>query len=155
MTFGPITRRCALAGGIGLAAATAVAPALARAARNANFDWRLHRPEEVGMSQAGLQGIRAAVQKHIDNHAIPGAVTVVSRHNKLVWYEAQGVRNVETQEPMRKDDLFRMMSSTKPVTAVAVLMMLESGRLSLDDKVSRFIPSFANPRVAIPPDDWQ
>lgn len=107
------------------------------------------------MSRAGLEGIRAVVQKHIDNHNLPGAVTVVARHNKLVWYEAQGVRNVETMESLHKDDVFRMMSSTKPVTATALLMMMEAGRVSLDDKVSRFIPGFANPRVAIPPQGWQ
>lgn len=107
------------------------------------------------MSEVGLQGIRAAVQKHIDNHNLPGAVTVVARHNKLVWYEAQGVRDPETMAPLRKDDLFRMMSSTKPVTAVAVLMQLEAGKLALDDKVSRFIPTFANPRVAVPPAGWE
>ncbi|MEO7383307.1 MAG: serine hydrolase domain-containing protein [Novosphingobium sp.] len=107
------------------------------------------------MSSAGLEGVRAAVQKHIDNHNLPGAVTVVARHNKLVWYEAQGVRDPQTMEPLRKDDLFRMMSSSKPVTAVAVMMMLEAGKLSLDDKISRFIPSFANPRVAVPPEGWE
>jgi CubicO group peptidase (beta-lactamase class C family) len=52
---------------------------------------------------------------------------------------------------MRKDDIFRMMSASKPVTALAVLMMMEKGKLSLDDKVSRFIPEFKNPRVAIAP----
>lgn len=142
--------------GAGVAvAATCGSSALAFGRPAARFDWRLHRPEEVGMSDAGLQGIRAAVQKHIDNHNLAGAVTVVARHNKLVWYEAQGVRDPQTMEPLRKDDLFRMMSSSKPVTAVAVLMMLEAGKLSLDDKVSRFIPSFANPRVAVAPEGWE
>src|SRR5881227_843571 len=106
------------------------------------FDWKLHEPESVGMTSAGLDKVRAAIQKNIDNKVIPGAVTAIARHNKLVWYEAQGVRDVKTAAPMRKGDIFRMMSSTKPITAVAVLMMMDQGKLSIDDKVSRFIPTF-------------
>lgn len=119
--------------------------------RTDKFDWKLHSPEEVGMSRAGLDGIRALIQKAIDDKRIPGTVTAIARHDKLVFYEAQGVRDVATGAPMRKDDIFRMMSSTKPVTAVAVLMMMEKGKLSIDDKVSRFIPEFKNPKVAVAP----
>src|SRR5438067_7982495 len=104
------------------------------------FDWTLQEPEKAGMTRAGLDGIRAAIQKNIDNKVIPGAVIAIARHNKLVWYEAQGLRDVKAGAPMVKDDLFRMMSSSKPVTAVAVLMMMDEGKLSLDDKVGRFIP---------------
>jgi CubicO group peptidase (beta-lactamase class C family) len=119
--------------------------------RKDRFDWTLHAPEEVGMSRAGLEGIRAAIQKNIDNKVIPGAVTAVARRNKLVWYEAQGVSTVETNTPLRKNDIYRMMSSTKPITALAVLMMMEAGRLSLDDKVNRFIPTFKEMKVAVAP----
>lgn len=130
----------------------AVTPQVLRAdSRKDRFDWTLHAPEEVGMSRAGLEGIRAAIQKNIDNKVIPGAVTAVARHNKLVWYEAQGVSTIETSTPLRKDDLYRMMSSTKPITALAVLMMMEAGRLSIDDKVNRFIPTFKDMKVAVAP----
>jgi CubicO group peptidase (beta-lactamase class C family) len=120
--------------------------------RKDKFDWKLHPPEEVGMSRAGLEGIRAAIQKNIDNKLIPGAVSAIARHNKLVWYEAQGLSDVGANRPMRKDDIFRMMSSSKGVTAVAVLMMMDEGKLSLNDKVSRFIPTFKDPKVAVAPD---
>jgi len=123
----------------------------AAASPEAKFDWTLHAPDEAGMSSAGLEGIRAAIQKNIDDKVIPGAVTAIARHNKLVWWEAQGVRDVETGAPMAKDDIFRMMSGTKPVTAVAVLMMMDEGKLSLDDKVSRFIPTFKDTKVAEAP----
>jgi CubicO group peptidase (beta-lactamase class C family) len=137
-------------------AATAVAPAtLAQPRGRATFNWTLHRPEEVGMTRAGLEGVRSAIQKRIDAGEQTGAVSAIARHGKLVWYEAQGVRDVETGEPMRKDDIFRMMSSSKCVTAVAVLMMLDAGKLSLDDTVSRFIPSFAEPKVVMLPDGWK
>jgi CubicO group peptidase (beta-lactamase class C family) len=152
--LGPLSsRRAVLGAGVGLAAVLA-APAWAASRRSDRFDWTLHRPEEVGMSAAGLAGVRAAVQHYIDSEQLTGAVTVIARRNKLVWYEAQGLRDLDTREPMRKDDLFRMASSTKPLVAICVLMMLEAGKLSLDDKVSRFIPTFKNPRVAVAPAGW-
>src|SRR3954470_6410864 len=89
--------------GAGLAAAWAP-QALAQARRPATFNWTLHKPEEVGMSRAGLDGVKAAIQKHIDNGDITGAVTAIARRNKLVHYEAQGVRDPESKTPMRKDD---------------------------------------------------
>lgn len=115
------------------------------------FEWTLRPPAAGGMSQAGIEGIRAAIQGQIDAGTINGAVSAVVRHNQLVWYEAQGLRDPNAAAPMRRDDIFRMMSSTKPVTAVAVLLMVQEGRLSLDDRVSRFIPTFANPRVVVAP----
>lgn len=100
------------------------------------------------MSRAGIEGIRAAIRHHIDNGTIAGAVSAVARHNRLVWYEAEGLSNPVTGDPMRRDSIFRMMSSTKPVTAVAVLMMADEGRLSLDDEVARFIPEFRDMQVS-------
>jgi CubicO group peptidase (beta-lactamase class C family) len=121
------------------------------AGKRASFDWTLRAPAEAGMSASGLDSIRASIQKYVDTNQITGAVTAIARHNKLVWFGAQGVRDPKTGEAMRKDDLFRMMSSTKPVTATAVLMMIDEGKLALDDKVSRFIPSFKSQMVAIAP----
>uniref|UniRef100_B0T7G5 Beta-lactamase n=1 Tax=Caulobacter sp. (strain K31) TaxID=366602 RepID=B0T7G5_CAUSK len=144
-----IGRRQLLGAGLGLAVGMAAPEVWAQARRPATFDWTLHAPEEVGMTRAGLDGVKAAMQKHIDNGDLTGAVTAIARRNKLVYFEAQGVRDIETGEPIRKDDIFRMMSSTKPTTGVAVMMMLEEGKLSLDDKVSRFIPEFRNPKVAV------
>ncbi|GGL35403.1 serine hydrolase domain-containing protein [Caulobacter rhizosphaerae] len=139
---------------MGLATAVWGGMAAAGPRGRGRFDWRLHRPEEAGLSAAGLQGVRASVQKYIDSDQLTGAVTVIVRRNKLVWFEAQGVRDLETREPLRKDDIFRMASSTKPLVALCVLMMLEEGKLSLDDKVSRFIPTFKNPRVVVAPEGW-
>ena len=114
-------RREVLGFGAGLAASAFAGAAMAQAKRPATFNWTLHKPEEVGMSSAGLQAVKATIQKHIDNNNLTGAVTAIARRNKLVYYEAQGVRDVETRAPMRKDDIFRMMSSTKPTVGVAVL----------------------------------
>lgn len=105
------------------------------------------------MTREGLQKVRLAIQKNIDANELSGAVTAIVRQNKLVWHEAQGLRNVEARAPQRTDDIFRLASSSKPVTAACILMLMDAGKLSLDDKVSRFIPSFKNPKVAqLPPE---
>jgi CubicO group peptidase (beta-lactamase class C family) len=146
-----LTRRDVLKLGAVLTAGLYAPKVLGAVSRETGFDWTLHSPDEVGMSRAGLEGVRAALQTNIDNKVIPGAVSAIARHNKLVWWEAQGVRDVETGAPMGKDDIFRMMSSTKVVTAVAVLLMMDEGKVSLDEKVSRFIPTFKDPKVAVAP----
>lgn len=122
---------------------------------SSGFGWSLQPPEAAGMTRAGLEGVRAAVQKNIDAELLTGAVTTIARHNKLVWHEAQGVRNVETRAPLRTNDIFRLASGSKPVTAVCILMLMDAGKLSIDDKVSRFIPTFKNPRVAQLPADLE
>ncbi len=108
-------------------------------------------PGDVGMSPGGIQAVRATIQRHIDSGEITGAVAAVMRHQQLVLYEAIGQRDVRAGTAMRTDDLFRMMSSTKPVTAVAVMMLMQDRKLLIDDPVSRFIPSFNNPRVVLAP----
>ncbi|MGQ0637014.1 MAG: serine hydrolase domain-containing protein [Planctomycetaceae bacterium] len=147
-----ISRRRFLKTGAALALGACAPPLLRAQDHKDHFDWTLHKPEEVGMSQAGLEGIRAAIQKNVDNKVIAGAVTAVARHNKLVWYEAQGLRDVSSNVAQRKDDIFRMASSTKTVTAVAVLVMMDEGKISLDDPVSRFIPEFNGQKVAVAKD---
>src|ERR1051325_3955971 len=107
------------------------------------------KPEDVGMSSERLQRINEAVQRYIDSGQITGAVTVVARRGKIVHFEAQGLMDVESKTPMRRDAIFRMASMSKPVTGVAILMLLEEGRLRLTDPVSRFIPEFRNPKVAM------
>lgn len=155
MTYASPHRRDIL-GMVGAAAAAlAAGPAFAKSAKAGGFDWTLHPPESVGMSRAGLEGVRAALQKHLDNNDELGCVTAIARHNKLVWFEAQGVRDPATGAPMRKDDIFRLASSTKPLTAACILMMMEAGKLSLDDRVSRFIPTFTGQKVVEPPPGWE
>lgn len=119
------------------------------ARRSPAFSWKLQPARAAGMTQEGLTAARAAIQKNIDSKTISGAVTAVARHNKLVLFEAQGWADAEARKPMRTDSLFRMMSSTKVVTAVAVMMMVEEGKLALEDPVSRFIPSFHNQQVLV------
>jgi len=106
------------------------------------------KPEEVGFSAERLKRVHSVIQSHIDAKDFAGAVTLVARKGKVVHFEAQGTTDMESGKAMRTDTLFRMASMTKPLTAVAVLMLMEEGKLVLSDPVSKFIPEFKNPKVA-------
>src|SRR6476620_6472205 len=79
------------------------------------------KPEEVGFSADRLGRIGEAFQKHIDARDISGAVGLVARWGKIAYFEAQGLMDIESKKPMRKDAIFRLASMSKPVTGVAVL----------------------------------
>jgi CubicO group peptidase (beta-lactamase class C family) len=107
------------------------------------------RAEDVGMSTERLARIRAAVERHIDEGALPGAVTLVARQGRLVHLEAHGLIDVEARRPMPKDGVFRLASMSKPITSAAVMILVEEGQVRLTDPVSRFIPEFKGMRVAV------
>ena len=108
------------------------------------------KPEDVGLSTERLQRINEVIQRYIDSNQISGAVTLVARKGRIAHFEAQGLMDTEMKKPIRKDALFRMASSTKPVASVAIMMLMEEGKVRLSDPVSRFMPEFKNPKVAIP-----
>jgi CubicO group peptidase (beta-lactamase class C family) len=85
------------------------------------------KPEEVGLSSERLVRIREAVQRHIDAKAVSGAVTLVARQGRIVHLEAHGSIDIEAKRPMPKDGIFRLASMSKPITAVAVMMLIEEG----------------------------
>jgi CubicO group peptidase (beta-lactamase class C family) len=107
------------------------------------------KPEDVGMSSDRLQRVTDVIKSYIDSGQISGAVTMVSRKGRIAHFEAQGLMDIEAKTAMRKDAIFRMASMSKPVTGVAILMLMEEGKLRLTDPVSRFIPEFKNPKVAV------
>ena len=108
------------------------------------------KPEAIGLSGERLARIDSVLQQHIKDGAIFNAVALVARDGKLVHARAYGTLDLQGRTPMPMDALFRMASSSKPVTSVAVLMLAEEGKLRLTDPVSRFIPSFKNLKVAVP-----
>jgi CubicO group peptidase (beta-lactamase class C family) len=108
------------------------------------------KPEKVGMSSERLARINEMMQRHIDAGVITGGVTVVARRGSVVHFEAHGLRDLESKAPMTKDAIFRMASSSKPVTGVAVMMLVEEGKIRLTDPVSKFIPEFKDTKVAVP-----
>ena len=106
-------------------------------------------PEDLGFSSERLDRIRDTIQRHIDAGDITGAVTLVARRGRIAHFEAHGLMDLDAGTPMRKDAVFRIMSMTKPVTAVAVLMLLEEGKLRLSDQASTFLPAFKEMQVAV------
>ena len=106
-------------------------------------------PEEVGMSSELLVRIGAAMRRHIDSGEIQGAVTAVARRGKVVHFEAHGMMDVERGRAMRKDAIFRMASSSKPVLGVAAMMLIEEGLLHPTDEVAAYLPHFGGMQVAV------
>ena len=109
------------------------------------------KPEAVGLSSDRLERIATAVQHDIDDKRIAGAVTLVVRHGKVAWFEAQGMSDREAEKAMPTNAMFRICSMTKPITSVAVMMLYEEGKFLLDDPVSKYLPEFKNPRVLVKP----
>jgi len=107
------------------------------------------RPEEVGFSAERLQRVHDLVQRHIDARSFSGAVTLIARNGRIGHFEAQGLMDVDSKKPMQKDGIFRIMSMTKPVVGVAVMMMIEEGKVRLTDPISKFIPSFKDLQVGV------
>lgn len=107
------------------------------------------KAEDVGISSQRLQRIHDLIQRNIDAGNFSGAVTLVARSGKVAHLEAQGLMDIETNKPMTKDAMFRIMSMTKPVVGTAVLMMVEEGKVRLNDSISRFIPEFKDQKVGV------
>jgi len=108
------------------------------------------KPEDVGLSSERLMRVHEAVQRHLDAGSLSGAVTLVARHGRIAHLEAHGLMDVESKKAMPKDGVFHLASMSKPITAVVVMMMVEEGKVRLNDPVSRFIPEFKSMKVAVP-----
>jgi CubicO group peptidase (beta-lactamase class C family) len=106
-------------------------------------------PESVGLSTERLGRIHDLVQSHIDAGRISGAVTLVARHGKVAHLEAQGLMDIAGNKPMETDTIFRLASMSKPVGALAIMMLIEEGKVKLGDPVSKYLPSFTDQKVAV------
>ena len=106
-------------------------------------------PDEVGMSAEGLARVDDVVEEYVDAGRIQGAVVGITRRNKVVYMAAHGTVDDTTGRPMRKDTMFHMASSTKPVLGVAAMMMIEEGLMSPQDPVEKYIPEFKGIQVAV------
>ena len=107
------------------------------------------KPEDVGLSTQRLARIHSMVAKHMDLGDITGAVMLVARKGRIAYVDVQGVMDLDSKKPITRDTVFRIASMTKPVIGTAIMMMLEEGKLRLDDPVSRFIPEFKTMKVAM------
>ena len=104
-------------------------------------------PEAVGLSPAALARIAPAMRAYTDSGKLGGVLVAVARRGKLAYLETFGAADIEQRTPLSGDAVFRIYSMTKPVTAVAVLRLVERGQLRLDDPVSAYVPAFAEARV--------
>lgn len=107
------------------------------------------KPEEVGLSTERLKRVAELVQRHIAAGSFSGAVALVARNGKVGYHEAFGQMDLEAKKPMVKDGIFAIMSMTKPIIGVATLMMLEEGKVHLQDPISKFIPEWKDMTVAV------
>ena len=103
---------------------------------------------KAGFSEARLARIPSLLEAHIADGQLPGALAMVWRHGEIAHKCLLGSIDLARGTAMREDAIFRLYSMTKPVTVVALLMLMEEGRIALDDLVARFIPSFANLKLA-------
>ena len=101
------------------------------------------RPEAAGFVPARLQHLDRFLQgRYLDTGKLPGTLTLVHRRGELAHLSALGLRDVERQQPVTQDTLFRIYSMTKPITSVAFMMLVEDGLVALDDPVHRYIPQW-------------
>jgi CubicO group peptidase (beta-lactamase class C family) len=104
-------------------------------------------PGRYGMDAGQLRRAGDYLGRYIDDGLLAGWQLVVASGGAVVWHERRGLADVAAGTPVRPDTLWRLHSMTKPITAVAAMMLYESGAFALDDPVERWLPEFASPRV--------
>ncbi|MDI1285974.1 MAG: serine hydrolase [Reyranella sp.] len=105
-------------------------------------------PEEVGLSSTQLKRLEAVTKQHIDDGLVPGAVMLVARRGKVAWLSVQGKRDPAAPDPMKADSIFRIYSMTKPIVSIALMQMVEEGKLQVSDPVAKFLPDIGKMKVA-------
>ena len=112
-----------------------------------------YEAEQAGMSQERLDRIAPALSKYVTTGRIPGLITAVARKGKVVHFETQGFSDVENSIPLKRDSLFRIYSMSKPITGVALMILIEEGKVRLSDPVSLYIPEFETTEVLVVNED--
>ncbi len=139
-----LTRRaCALAIALSV---TAIQPAAAA-------DFPTASPQSQGLSAERLSRIRQVIQSEIDANRMPGAVVIVARKGQIVHADTMGFQEKDAGKPLKRDAIFRAYSMTKPMASVVAMMLVEEGRLQLNDPVSKFFPQLAKLQVMVNPAD--
>lgn len=113
----------------------------------ATLDMTLTKPESVGFSSERLERLHALMQQVVDAKQLPGAVTLLARHGKVVDFRTYGMRDAASGAPMTRDTIFRAFSMTKPVTGVAMMLLYEQGKWLPSDPIAKYIPEFAQLKV--------
>ena len=107
------------------------------------------KPEEVGLSSQRLAMITEVLKADVASKKIPGAVLLIARHGKLAYLESVGKVDPATDKPMTVDGIFRVYSMSKPITTVAAMMLVEDGKLNLENPVAMYLPEFAKMMVGV------
>ena len=111
------------------------------------------KPDDVGFSQQGLARLDDFFAREIAAKRVPGAVVAIARDGQLVHYKAYGQLDAAKGTPMPLDTVFALASMTKPMAAVAGLMLMEQGRLPLQAELADYFPAFADMKVGVPQAD--
>ncbi|MCB0140300.1 MAG: beta-lactamase family protein [Caldilineaceae bacterium] len=111
---------------------------------------KLVHPEEAGFSSQRLARLNSRMQRYIDDGQIAGIISLVARRGHLIHFEKVGMAHIDANQPMQDDTIFRIYSMTKPITSVAVLMLMEEGSIRLSDPVANYLPEFKDVRVLDP-----
>jgi CubicO group peptidase (beta-lactamase class C family) len=112
-------------------------------------DGTFDMPPGAHFDRAKLDRVGDYLRDQVASGKIPGAILLIQQHGKPVYQEFFGVRDVATKQPMTDDTIFRVFSMTKPITSVVAMMLIDEGKLLLDDPVSKYIPAFANVKVGV------
>ncbi len=105
------------------------------------------RKNDAGMDPERLARIPARMKEFVEQGTLAGAVMLVARHGQVALLEAVGYQDLESKKPMRTDNIFRIHSMTKPVTAAGIMILLEEGRLLLSDRIETYLPEFRGQMV--------
>ena len=119
----------ALTVGALLVAAYAGNPAVAERGRVAAADLQAAAPADVGLSADRLDQLAAGIQAMVDDGKLAGAVTLLARHGRIAFADTAGVQDIATGRPLQRDTIFRIYSMTKPITGVALMLLLNEGEL--------------------------
>ena len=99
-------------------------------------------PGKAGLDVERVRRIPSRMQKFVDQGLIAGAVTLIQRNGAVGELDAVGMQNLETKTPMQADTIFEVMSMTKPVTAAGIMILVDEGKLSIQDPVEKYLPEF-------------
>ncbi len=106
-------------------------------------------PSASGFDAERLKRIDSLMAGYVRDGVMPNAVSFVAKNGKIVHFSAYGFRDAEKKIPVQKDDIFRNASQTKAITAAVLMTLLEENKLRLDDRIEKYLPAFANPRVYV------
>ncbi|HBY58325.1 MAG TPA: serine hydrolase, partial [Solibacterales bacterium] len=99
-------------------------------------------PGKAGMDPARLERLAQRMKAYAEQGVVAGTVTLVARRGAVAGYDASGWQDIEARKPMRPDSIFQVMSMTKPVTAVAIQLLVEEGKVRIGDPVEKYLPEF-------------